>query len=125
MNDGLLGRYDAHGNVQEPSRVYGYGPWLLSNVIVEGSTTAGVDGNVSRTNLPGNLSTLISGLEIYYPNRTPTQRVGVHIDVHSTPTINGHKDGRDEVLETARRLISNTVISPSELKNLAHSKLTP
>ncbi|MBU0488990.1 MAG: peptidase S41 [Bacteroidetes bacterium] len=45
--------------------------------IVIGSTTAGADGNVSAIMLPGNVATGISGIGIYYPDGTETQRVGI------------------------------------------------
>jgi len=41
---------------------------------VIGSTTAAADGNVSPIVLPGGISTLISGIGIYYPDGRETQR---------------------------------------------------
>lgn len=68
---------------------------------VIGSTTAGADGNVSRIILPGNIGSLISGIGVFYPDKTPTQRVGIIPDIEARPTIEGIRQGRDEVLETA------------------------
>ena len=45
--------------------------------IVLGSTTAGADGNVSNIPLPGGLRTMISGIGVFYPDKGPTQRVGI------------------------------------------------
>jgi C-terminal processing protease CtpA/Prc len=67
--------------------------------LVVGSTTAGADGNVSPIPLPGGLSTLISGIGVFYPDRSPTQRVGIIPDLEVRPTIQGIREGRDEVLE--------------------------
>jgi C-terminal processing protease CtpA/Prc len=75
-----------------------------SNVTVIGSTTAGADGDVSSIVLPGGISTMISGLGVFYPDGTPTQRKGVKIDVVVKPTIAGIKAGRDELLEKAMEL---------------------
>ena len=72
---------------------------------VVGSTTAGADGNVSTIILPGNISTLISGLGAYYPDGRETQRVGIVPDVVVQPTIAGIRAGRDELLERAVQLI--------------------
>ena len=72
---------------------------------VVGSTTAGADGNVSTIILPGNRSTGISGLGVYYPDGRETQRIGIVPDVVVTPTIEGVREGRDEVLERAVQLI--------------------
>jgi hypothetical protein len=73
--------------------------------VVVGSTTAGADGNVSPIPLPGGLRTLISGIGVFYPDKKPTQRVGIIPDVVVTPTVDGIREGRDEVLEAAVRQI--------------------
>lgn len=75
------------------------------NAVVIGSTTAGADGNVSEFYLPGGLRTMISGIGIYYPDGAGTQRVGIVPDIEIKPTINGIKEGRDELLEKAISLI--------------------
>ncbi|NVO30635.1 S41 family peptidase [Hymenobacter lapidiphilus] len=75
---------------------------------VVGSTTAGADGNVSAIVLPGNINTRISGLGIYYPDGRETQRVGIVPDIEVKPTIQGIKEGRDEVLERAVEGIKNS-----------------
>ncbi len=72
---------------------------------VVGSTTAGADGNVSSIVLPGNVPTMITGLGVYYPDGRETQRVGMVPDVEVKPTIQGIKEGRDELLEKAIQLI--------------------
>ena len=69
------------------------------NSIVVGSTTAGADGNVSSIPLPGGVNSMISGIGIFYPDGTPTQRVGIVPDLEVRPTIAGVRAGRDEVLE--------------------------
>jgi C-terminal processing protease CtpA/Prc len=50
---------------------------------------------------------LISGIGIYYPDGTETQRIGIVPDVVVKPTIEGIKKNRDEVLEKAIELINN------------------
>jgi C-terminal processing protease CtpA/Prc len=77
------------------------------NTTIIGSTTAGADGNVSAIILPGGLRTMISGIGVYYPDGAQTQRVGIVPDVWVEPTINGIKQGRDELLEKAIELINN------------------
>ncbi len=71
--------------------------------IVIGSQTAGADGNVSRIPLPGGHHTAISGIGVFYPDKTPTQQVGIVPDIEVLPTSAGIRDGRDEVLEAAIR----------------------
>lgn len=57
------------------------------NVTVIGDQTAGADGNVTRTILPGGYRINFSGLGIYYPNGTETQRIGIKVDVPVTYTV--------------------------------------
>jgi hypothetical protein len=80
----------------------------MPNSVVVGSTTAGADGNVSSVALPGELSTALSCLGIFYPDRRATQRVGIVPDVVAKPTVEGIAAGRDEVLDTAVRLIRDS-----------------
>jgi len=78
------------------------------NTVVLGSETAGADGNVSRFHLPGGLLTQISGIGVYYPDGTETQRVGIVPDVVIKPTIRAIKNGKDELLAKAIELINRT-----------------
>lgn len=75
------------------------------DALVIGSTTAGADGNVSPIPLPGGLRAMISGIGVFYPDKTPTQRVGIVPDRVVTPTIAGLRAGRDEVLEAGVQAI--------------------
>jgi C-terminal processing protease CtpA/Prc len=67
--------------------------------IVVGSTTAGADGNVSEIPLPGGMRAMITGIGIFYPDRRPTQQIGIVPDLVARPTLAGFRAGRDEVLE--------------------------
>jgi hypothetical protein len=81
-----------------------YTAMALSSVpkaLIIGSMTAGADGDVSEVSLPGAVKTTFSGVGVYYPDLTETQRVGVKIDVPVHATIKGIREGRDEYLETA------------------------
>ena len=83
---------------------------------VIGSTTAGADGNVSRIDLPGGMRTVISGIGVYYPDGKETQRIGIVPDIEVTPTIEGIKSGRDEVLEKAIELIEADINISKKIK---------
>lgn len=80
---------------------------VAPNAIVLGSNTAGADGNVSTIILPGNIHTLISGIGVYYPDGTETQRVGIIPDIEMKPTIKGIRNGEDELLDKAIEIINN------------------
>ena len=85
---------------------------------VIGSTTAGADGNVSEIPLPGGTNSMISGLGVFYPDKKPTQRVGIVPDIVVTPTVEGVRDGRDEVLEVALREILGRAVSAEEVRGM-------
>ncbi|MEQ3663632.1 MULTISPECIES: S41 family peptidase [unclassified Olleya] len=87
------------------------------NVSIIGSTTAGADGNVSTIYLPGGLKTMISGIGVYYPDGTPTQRVGIVPDIEVKPTIKGLIEERDELIEKAIEIIDDAKIAPINAKD--------
>jgi len=78
-----------------------------NNTTIIGSQTAGADGNVSQIFLPGGLETKISGIGIYYPDGSETQRIGIIPDIVVKPTIKGIREGRDELLEKAIEIIKS------------------
>ncbi len=90
--------------------------------IVVGSTTAGADGNVSRLPLPGGQHTMISGIGVFYPDKRPTQRIGIVPDIEVRPTLAGILAGRDEVLETALRQILGPEKSDGEIRRVIPSR---
>jgi C-terminal processing protease CtpA/Prc len=89
------------------------------NAVVVGSTTSGADGNVSRIPLPGGHQTMISGIGVFYPDKSPTQRVGIVPDIVVTPTIDGIREGRDEILEKALRRILGPEADEETIRRIA------
>lgn len=80
------------------------------NAVVIGSQTAGADGNISAIPLPGGHETVISGIGVFYPDKAPTQQIGIVPDIVLTPTVAGVRAGRDEVLERAvQEIMSNEI----------------
>ncbi len=79
---------------------------LAPHATAIGSTTAGADGNVSQFYLPGGISTLISGIGIYYPDGRETQRIGIIPDIVVKPTIRGITEGKDDPLEKAIEIVN-------------------
>jgi C-terminal processing protease CtpA/Prc len=71
------------------------------NIITVGSQTAGADGINMAIEYLGGYTTRFSGYGIMYADGTESQRKGVKIDVEIKPTINGLRQGRDEILEKA------------------------
>ncbi len=73
----------------------------FKNTIIMGSQTAGADGDVTGISIPGGIKTAFSGHGVYYPDGRPTQGIGIVPDVKISPTINGIKAGKDEILARA------------------------
>lgn len=90
--------------------------------IVVGSTTAGADGNVSPFVLPGGIGTMISGIGVFYPDKRPTQRIGIVPNIRVKPTLAGIRAGRDEVLEEAVRQIVGEQVSLKEIEDIANPR---
>lgn len=72
---------------------------------VVGSPTAGVNGDLTSVCLPGGLCVSFSGAEVLFADGAQLQRVGVRPDIAARPTLRGLREGRDEVLERALRLL--------------------
>lgn len=75
------------------------------NAVVIGSPSIGADGNIVSIFLPGGIRFAMTGLGIYTPDGGQTQRVGLQPDIECCPTIEGVRDGRDELIEKAVELI--------------------
>ena len=82
---------------------------VAPGAVVIGSQTAGADGNVSRIDLPGGVRTMISGIGVYYPDGTETQRIGIVPDIELKPGIEALRNGEDELLQKAIEVINSSV----------------
>ena len=71
------------------------------NVVLLGENTRGADGNVAYLPLPGNVQITFSSFGVYGPNMEQVQRIGLTPDIEVYPTVEGIKEGRDELLEAA------------------------
>jgi C-terminal processing protease CtpA/Prc len=98
---------------------------IAPGAAVIGSTTAGADGNVSPIPLPGGLHSMISGIGVFYPDKKPTQRIGIVVDEQVTPTIAGIRAGRDEVLEAAIRRVLGPETPAAVIEKLAEAPNVP
>ncbi|MGU3376352.1 S41 family peptidase [Chryseobacterium sp. M5A1_1a] len=71
-----------------------------------GSNTSGANGDIIRFKI-ADLDTCFTGLGAYYPDGRETQRIGIIPDILVKPTVDGIKNGKDEVLESALMYIKN------------------
>jgi C-terminal processing protease CtpA/Prc len=70
-----------------------------------GSQTAGANGDVTYFTLPGIASVRFSGHDVRHADGRQLQRIGLVPDVPVAPTIQGIRDGKDEVLDRAVRYL--------------------
>ena len=61
---------------------------------------------------------MISGIGVFYPDKKPTQRIGIIPNREVKPTIGGIRAGRDEVLEAAIREIVGTAVPAAEIEKM-------
>lgn len=69
-----------------------------------GSNTSGANGDIIKFKI-ADLDTCFTGLGAYYPDGRETQRIGIIPDIIIKPTLEGIKNGKDEVLERALQYI--------------------
>jgi carboxyl-terminal processing protease len=73
----------------------------IPGVITIGSQTAGADGVKIGIPVGGNMVISYSSYGVYYPNKTPTQRRGVKIDIRVKKTVESVVKGNDLILTRA------------------------
>ena len=62
---------------------------------------------------------MISGIGVFYPDKKPTQGIGIVPNVELRPTIEGIREGRDEVLEEALRQILGAQLHSTTIEKMA------
>ena len=73
--------------------------------VVVGSLSVGADGNAVYLKLPGNVQSSFTGMGVYTPEGEATQRVGLQPDIVCLPTVEGLRDGQDELMNKAIEII--------------------
>ena len=70
-----------------------------------GDTTGGCNGDIIKSQLLGGFSYIFTGLKVVKRNGTPHHLVGIRPTIPVNRTIEGIKEGKDEVLEKAIEVI--------------------
>ncbi|MCD2424423.1 S41 family peptidase [Niabella pedocola] len=81
---------------------------LNPNAIFVGRNTAGADGANSYIKLPGNISSSFTSQGVYYPDKSPTQRIGVKPDIEVFETIKDITEKQDALLMKAIDILTNS-----------------
>lgn len=82
-----------------------------TNATVLGSPTAGTNGDIATIYLPGGLGIYFTSIGVYYPDGSQTQRIGIIPDILVKPTVEGIRQGRDELLEKAIEIIEYSILN--------------
>lgn len=77
----------------------------VPGVTFVGSQTAGADGNKTPILLADGRELIFSGVGIFYPDKTPTQKIGIVPDVVVKPTVSDLQNHKDPVLDKALAII--------------------
>ncbi|HEX8255383.1 MAG TPA: S41 family peptidase [Thermoanaerobaculia bacterium] len=66
-----------------------------------GTPTAGANGDVTSLNLPGGFKVMFTGHDVRHVDGRQLQRIGIVPHIVAEPTVQGLREGKDEVLERA------------------------
>lgn len=77
---------------------YGLGPII-------GTPTAGANGNVNGFRAPGGYSISFTGMQVLQHDGSQHHLAGIQPDIYMEPTLEGIRQGRDELLEKAVEVI--------------------
>ena len=72
-----------------------------------GSPTTGANGDVTTLTVPGGIVISFTGHDVRHADGRQLQRVGLAPHIEVRPTIQGVRDGRDELLERAKKYLTN------------------
>ncbi|MCO6480147.1 MAG: hypothetical protein J5I94_26140 [Phaeodactylibacter sp.] len=70
-----------------------------------GAPTAGANGNVNGFRTPGGYGLSFTGMQVLQHDGVQHHLLGIQPDIYMEPTIEGIREGRDELLEQALEVI--------------------
>jgi C-terminal processing protease CtpA/Prc len=79
-----------------------------------GAPTAGANGDITNTCLPGGICVSFTGQEVRYPDGRQLQRIGLAPLIPAQPTLAGLRAGKDEVLERGVEVLREEIASRSK-----------
>lgn len=82
---------------------------------IVGQPTAGTNGNINSTKLPGGYMYAWTGMKVVKHDGSQHFQIGIQPTVPVQKTIEGAKNGRDEFLEKAIEIIDPNIISVEEV----------
>ncbi len=83
--------------------------------VLVGTSTAGAVGRTSTIALAGGIRVTFPVSDVRHPDGRFIQRLGLAPQIMATPTVEGARRGRDEILEAAQRWITQQLAPPPPL----------
>jgi C-terminal processing protease CtpA/Prc len=80
-----------------------------TDAVFIGTSTNGTIGGESLVDLPGGVRMRYSRYVVEYPDGRLVQGIGIQPDIYVEPTIEGIREGKDEILEAAIEYLNNSV----------------
>jgi C-terminal processing protease CtpA/Prc len=90
-----------HGSTQSAAEHTCLGLETVADVTFIGSPTSGANGNITYAVVPGNIVLRFTGMGVRHGDGRQLQRKGIQPHIRVEPTIDGIRNGRDEILEKA------------------------
>jgi C-terminal processing protease CtpA/Prc len=81
---------------------------VMTHAKFVGTPTNGANGDVTSVVIPGDIRLTFTGHDVRHADGRQLQRIGIQPDVRAEPTIQGIRNGRDEVLETAVKYLQHS-----------------
>lgn len=81
---------------------------------IVGQPTAGTNGNINSTKLPGGYMYAWTGMKVVKHDGSQHFRSGIQPTVHVKKTIKGVKNGEDEFLDKAIEILNSNILSVEE-----------
>ncbi len=84
-----------------------------------GTPSAGANGDVTDLTLPGGARMFFTGHDVRHADGRQLQRIGLVPDVLVAPTLQGLRDGKDEVLDRAMEVLNQELGAPGAARSPA------
>lgn len=79
----------------------------MTHATFVGTPTNGANGDVTSVVLPGDIRVAFTGHDVRHADGRQLQRMGIQPDIRAEPTIEGIRQGRDEVMEAAIKYLQS------------------
>jgi C-terminal processing protease CtpA/Prc len=115
MGSGAIDAYEGEVVILTDVRAVSASEWLLlplqdsGRAMIVGEPTAGTTSNITYVEIPGPAYAGFTGAKALHSDGSPFQGIGIIPDVEVHPTIQGIREGRDEILEKGLEVLQEMI----------------